>query len=203
MGALRATVRNRKAAIAALVLACGAGPAHAHAVIQGLNGFQGGLVHPVLVPTHALSLVALGLLVGQQRKAHRTPLILGFAAALALAIAFIAAAYSFETNAVILAVALVSGLAVAVGRPLPLIATVIPVAVGAFAIEFDSVPQLVSHKETLIVLAGTAIGAWLALTTVAGLTIDLKYAWMRIGVRVVGSWSAAIALLVLALQFAR
>jgi len=194
---------GRRAALSALAFFCGAGPAHAHAVIQGLNDFQGGLIHPVLVPAHVLSLVALGLLIGQQRNSRRTPLIFAFAAGLLLAIALIVAAQAYETGNVILAVALVAGLLVAIAQPLPLVVIVIPVVIGAFAIEFDSVPALVSKRDTLVTLAGTALGAWLALVTVAGLTIDLKYEWMRIGVRVAGSWSAAIALLVLALQFKR
>jgi len=192
-----------RSALAALVLLGGAAPAQAHAVIEGLNNFQGGFVHPILVPAHVLSLVALGLLVGQQRKAHRTPLIFIFAAGFAIAVALIAAAHAYETGPAVLAVALIGGLLVALGRPLPLIVTAVLVLIGAFAIMFDSVPALVSARDTLVTLAGTALGAWLVLITIAGITIDLKYDWIRIGVRVLGSWSAAVAMLVLALQFGR
>ena len=38
----------------------------AHTTIEGLEGFGGGVVHPLMTPAHLLLLIALGLLAGQQ-----------------------------------------------------------------------------------------------------------------------------------------
>jgi hydrogenase/urease accessory protein HupE len=82
-----------RAALAALVVGF-SDSASAHPVIQGVTGFPGGLLHPVLEPAHALSLVALGLMVGQQRGSHRTPLLFAFAAALLAAILLVVFAFA-------------------------------------------------------------------------------------------------------------
>src|SRR5262245_62430879 len=46
-------------------------PASAHAVIPGVGGFAGGLVHPLLVPAHLIALLVLGLFIGHQAPRHR------------------------------------------------------------------------------------------------------------------------------------
>ena len=40
--------------------------AHAHSPIEGIGDFYNGMLHPLLVPSHVLLLLALGLLRGQQ-----------------------------------------------------------------------------------------------------------------------------------------
>ncbi len=54
----------RRAALAAVILCLATAAAQAHTVIPGIGGFPGGLLHPLLVPAHALTLIALGLLAG-------------------------------------------------------------------------------------------------------------------------------------------
>ena len=41
-------------------------PALAHPPPLGIGGFAGGLLHPLFVPAHAMAVLALGLLIGQQ-----------------------------------------------------------------------------------------------------------------------------------------
>jgi urease accessory protein len=178
--------------------------ASAHSVIEGLNSFQGGLLHPVLEPAHALSLVALGLMVGQQRAPDRTPLMFAFAGALLAAILLVISAFAAtEPGTVLLACGGLAGLLVALARPMPIALTGALIVVAGVALELDSVPAIVSTQDTLLALAGTALGAWLALMFVAGNTLDPKHEWQRIGVRVLGSWAAASVILVLTLKFAK
>jgi hydrogenase/urease accessory protein HupE len=193
-------------------LACGAvlfvmtyaAPALAHAPISGVDGFPGGLLHPLAAPAHALALVGLGLLIGQQPRRQRTRLLIVFAAALFAALGAIMAAFVFtEGKTVLLAVAAISGILVALARPVPAFAVAVLAALSGIAIEFDSVPAEISISATLRALAGTTIGAALALTFVALASADPRRQWLRIGVRIVGSWTAASAILVLAVQFAR
>ena len=189
---------------AALLLLAGAEPASAHTVIQGLDGFPGGILHPFFVPAHVVSLFAVGLLIGQQRAAHRGWLLLTFAAALVGAIGLVVSAFAFnEADSVLLAAGGLAGLLVALAFPLALLLSGPLVAIAGLALELDSVPETISTDETLRALLGSALGAWLAVTLTVSATVPLRREWQRIGMRVVGSWMAASAILVLTLRFAR
>ena len=75
-------------------------------------------------------------------------------------IALTMAAQAYETATIILALTLIAGLLVAIGHPLPLLATIPLVVVGAFAIEFGSVPALQLKKWRAAVRhSGRAEGA--------------------------------------------
>jgi urease accessory protein len=190
------------AVLVALLIAMN--PAYAHDVVGGVGGFYGGLLHPALVPAHALALVALGLLIGQQTPRRRAGLLAAFAAALVLGIGLIVAAFAaFYADYVVLGSAAVAGLAVAIARPLPLVVACPLMAVAGVTLALDSVPQEISMLATFLALTGTAIGAFLATLVLADLTAHLRRDWQRIGVRIAGSWIAASAILVLALRLAR
>jgi hydrogenase/urease accessory protein HupE len=189
------------AALAAM-LVIGIEPARAHDAIPGIGGFYGGLLHPVLVPAHGLALVALGLLIGQQRP--RAGLKAVFAAALLLGVLIIVSAFAArDADYAVLGVAAAAGIAVAVARPLSVVLSCPLAAVAGVAIELDSVPQEISMQTTLLALVGTAIGAFLVVGIVADIAARLQRDWQRIAVRVFGSWIAASAILVLALRLAR
>ena len=86
-----------------------ADPAFAHLPIEGVGGFYGGLLHPILVPAHALSVVALGLFIGRQRE-RRIPSSI-FAVALIAGLIAIARAVEAPVGNVMLAnTALLGGL---------------------------------------------------------------------------------------------
>ena len=179
-------------------------PALAHTVVPGLGGFYGGLLHPVLVPAHALALLGLGLWLGQQDARDRFALLMIFAAALIAGIVAIVAAFAFEdAEIVVLATAGVAGVLVAAARPVSrLVSAALPALLG-IALALDSVPQQISMRASLIELAGTAVGAWLAPLAIASLAAAARQPWQRIGMRILGSWTGAAAIFVLALRFAR
>ena len=190
-------------AAAVFVLLSG-GPALAHSAVPGVTGFSGGLLHPLLVSAHLLALAALGLLVGQQAPRQRYSLIAIFAASLLTGVAAIASALAAENpDLIILAAAAILGLLVAVARPVPLIGAVPIVFMLGVALELDSVPQEISTRATLLTLAGTTITALAIPALLAALTSYLRRDWQGLGVRVVGSWIAASAILVLALRLAK
>ena len=196
-----------KAFCAALIipgLLAGLQAAHAHVVIESVSGFPGGLIHPLLVPVHALFLVALGLLAAQQSAAHRRIIFGVFAAAmLAATFAVTLAVAANDAEIVVLAGAALAGLLAAAGRPLPAIVPVAIAAPTAGALMLDSVPTLVSTGATLQALAGTALGAILLSALVAWIAASPRYPSQRIGVRILGAWAAASAILVLALRLAK
>jgi urease accessory protein len=183
-----------------LVALTAADVAFAHAPMG--EGVSGGLLHPFLVPAHAMSLVALGLFIGRQRD-QGIPLLV-FAAvliaglvALTFAIGETPAADLLLLNTMLVGVLL----ATAWTPPKPLV-WIIAAVTGA-AIAFDSPPETISVQEADLMLLGTGLGALSALGAVAGSAGYLTRPWQRLGVRIVGSWIAASAILVLALTLVR
>jgi urease accessory protein len=190
------------AALAALLFAPQA--AFAHPVVQGVGGFYGGLLHPLFVPAHLLALVGFGLLLGQQAPRARRLALAVLAAALLTGITAIASAFVFKATAYfILTAAGACGALAALARPVPVAVTGAIALVAGVTIMLESVPDEISMRLTLVALGGTAIGAFLAAMLAADVTAALKYEWQRIGVRILGSWIAASAILVLALRLAR
>ncbi len=192
------------AAVAVLAVTLSGGAAHAHDFVEGA-GFLNGLLHPLLAPAHALCLLAFGLMTGQHKMAHRIVLTMAFAAALTAGILMIMfAAFSVDAAPMILlASGAAAGLLTALAQPLPVILPAAILATGGLALIFDSVPSVVSKLDTVLALAGTALGATLAVGLVAYAAGCLTRDWQRIGVRIAGSWTAASALLVLALWLVR
>jgi hydrogenase/urease accessory protein HupE len=167
-----------------------------------MSSFLGGLLHPLAVPAHALALLALGLLIGQQgdRLMPQAAFVAGLVAgliALALAVGATSAAD------VLLADAALTGLLVALGRPLPTFVSAPLAATAGIALGLDSPPEVISISAATVMLIGTGLGASLALAIVAAGASRLTRAWQRIGTRILGSWIAASAILVLALRYAR
>jgi hypothetical protein len=181
----------------------GCDPASAH-TIEGLGGFYGGFLHPVLTPTHGLALLGLGLLIGQQPADKRLLPQMLFALALAAALLALALAVGeTEAGAVLLAGVALTGALVAAAFRLPiLVLGPLAAAIGA-SIGLDSPPDVVSFQEAIVMLIGTGLGASIALGLVVEGAARVARDWQRIGVRVLGSWTAASALLAIAVRFAR
>jgi urease accessory protein len=176
--------------------------ARAHDPVPGVSGFPGGLLHPVFVPAHLLALVGLGLFIGQQHA--RWAAALFFAGGLVAGLGAIAAAVGeTQANTVLLLTAGITGGLAALAAPAPpVIGWLLAVVTGA-AIGLDSPPQVISVSEATIMLIGTGLGAFIVLIVVGACAALLRREWQRIGVRVIGSWTAASAILVLAMRFAK
>jgi len=71
------------------------------------------------------------------------------------------------------------------------------------AIALDSPPEVLSVSEANLMLVGTGIGAAAFLIVVARATRQAQARWATIGLRILGSWIAAAAILALALRLAR
>ena len=203
-----------RAATGAL-LALGAAPAWAHSPIEGIGIFYSGALHPLVTPPHLIALLALGLLLGQagQRVTgdDDSPLAVLAAPLVALAVALGAGvlraglypAEEPDTDRVLLALAAATGLAVAAAWRAPVgVRLVVALAVG-LAAGLASAPSGVSSAERWTSLAGTTAAALLLCGYVAVMVaVARRPPWLTIAVRVLGSWMAAAALLVLALSFA-
>ena len=193
----------RAAWLAAIGVPLSVSAAQAHTVIDGIGGFPGGLLHPLLVPAHGLALIALGCLVGQFGWRTRLMLIAAFIAGAALTVALVTMAFSANAaEQVVLALASIAGLLLAAWlRPPSLMVAILAICIAA-AITLDSVPAILSVKETLLSLGGTVIAATSLLTLIAVLSAAGPQLWQRIGIRMLGSWITASAIMVLALRLA-
>jgi HupE / UreJ protein len=187
---------------AALVLAIilGADPALAHSPIMGIGGVTGGVLHALLIPEHGLSLLALGLALGQwERSARRT----GMAVfAIALACGLIAAAFAvgeaLAADVLLAATGLLGLLVVAMWTPAWLVWPL--AAIVGLTIALDSRPEVATNEEAIRMLLGSGLGATVALAIVAEVSFLLRSNAQRIVARVMGSWITAIAILVLSLR---
>jgi urease accessory protein len=163
-----------------------------------LQAFVDGLLNPLTTPAHGLALLALALLMAQQPQ--RFVVLVVFA--LALAAGFLAIVLAVETTParmVLLAVAAILGVMVAAAwAPKPL--TWLLTAMTGAALALDSPPQAVTIVEAYATLGGTAVGACAMLVVVAAIAGHTNADWQRLGLRILGSWIAASAILVLAVQ---
>ena len=154
-------------------------------------------------PTHLLAVVALGLLVGQQARLPVIPLA---ALAAGLAAGSVVVASAIRDNpaapALLVLAAIAAGLTI-VDRPMPSWAAAGPaLAIGA-ALALNASPQEFTVQAAIVAQLSFAIAAILALALTAFVAAQAKVPWQRIGVRIVASWIAASAILVLALRLAR
>jgi urease accessory protein len=208
---MSAVVRLAVAALLAVVAA----PAAAHSPIEGIGIFYSGALHPLVTPPHLIALLALGLLLGQagQRATgdDDAPLAALAAPLAALGVALVAGvlraglhpAEEPDTDRVLLALAAATGLAVAAAWRAPLGVRLVVALAAGLATGIASAPSGVSDAERWTSLAGTTAAALMLAAYVAVMVaMARRPPWLAIAVRVLGSWMAAAALLVLALSFA-
>jgi hydrogenase/urease accessory protein HupE len=169
---------------------------------MSLDALAAGFLHPLLVPAHALALLAVALLIGQQHSRRLPSAAFMLALAGGLAALTLGVAPTSALDVLFLATA-VSGLLVALACRLPSAMVAVLAAIVGAALALDSPPQVISLTAATLTLIGTGIGACLLLALIVTATATLRRGWQRIGVRILGSWVAASAVLVLALRYAR
>ena len=175
----------------------------AHSPIEGLGNFYNGLLHPVLVPSHLLLLVAIGIFIGQQGQKVLQPAIgtFAFATIAGLTVAWFSAIEG--TEALVLVLSAVIGLVIAIAPNVPLIWCGAIALMAGFFLGIDSAQEELSGMDKLVTLFGNAVAIYFIVLYPMALANRLnKKEWQKIGMRVVGSWIAASSLLVLALSFA-
>jgi hypothetical protein len=168
-----------------------------------VTGFIDGLAQ-FFTPTHLLALVALGLWVGQQKMRVRGIALAACALGLAAGSLAIAAAVR-ETPAplVLLGIAALTGIIVVLALALaPFVGYAMSLATGA-ALALNSPPQAIAISSAIAAQFATGIAA--LVTLAAGMLIAAKAErpWERFGIRILGSWVAASAILALTVRFSR
>jgi hypothetical protein len=167
---------------------------------MGIGGVPGGILHALLIPEHGLSLLALGLALGQQELSKRRAGILIYAVALICGL--VAAAFvvgeAFAADVLLAATGILGLLVVAMWTPAYVVWTL--AAIAGLTIGLDSRPEVASNEEALLMLLGSGLGAAVSLAIVAEVSFLLRSNAQRIVARVMGSWITAIAILVLSLR---
>jgi hydrogenase/urease accessory protein HupE len=169
--------------------------------MAGIGEFYAGILHPLLVLPHLLAVTVLGLMLGQSgvqsmRFAYPPYLL---ASMVGLFLAGFEAQPTLPFEEILLLLALLCGLAVAAQRPPPASALAVLAGVLALLIGMDSGVTDMNRRETFAALLGCWLGLALLLIVVAGVAEMAQRDWQRVALRVLGSWSAASAVLVLAL----
>ena len=195
-------IRLRRRALGALIaVVLPPLPAHAHTPIEGLGTFYSHLLHPLSVLSHALLLISVGIMLGQQGRARARRALMVLAGAFMFGLA---AESSTSINIVrepmLILAALTIGAAVSLDWRLPDLATSSLAAYSGLLVGLDSGPGLAGLRETALATAGVTMGVMYLTTTIAGALVALDKPWQRVGIRIVGSWIVAVSILVLALS---
>lgn len=178
-----------------LILCACATEAHAHLVGDAFSPFYGGLVHPLVSPQDVMAVLGLGLLAGMGGAAagRRLLIILPLAWLCGMCVAPSGAVP--ELPGILLTILV--GVLVAVGRPWP------PALVGIFACLIGILHGIGNGQDLMTVpgrflaTLGTLCAVAVASALIAGQAATMQRPWMRIVMRVMGSWLAAIGLLML------
>lgn len=177
-------------------------PALAHAPIEGMSNFYSGLLHPLLVPSHALLWAAIGLLVGQQEQKQTKVTFLSLLPAIILGLIVSNFVFFGNIEIFILIWAAIVGFIVASSLKIPTLLCSVIAIVGVFSIGFDSAQESLSGRAKIVSLIGSFVGIF-ALTVYAFGFSDFcnsKKNWLQILIRILGSWITASSVLVLALS---
>lgn len=197
----RPAARFYLAAAALLVLS--ASPARAHEVF-GVTGFPAAVLHPLVIIDQALALTAAGLIAGQQPR----PALGGKLLALLLAMlaGFAVLLYLPDVRLaplLPLAAAGICGSLVAAAPAFPAWACALAIALPGFAVGLNTIPEAGILMAFLYAIGGAMIGAGALLLVMASALSRLTRDWQRLGLRILGSWIAASAILVLAMSLGR
>lgn len=182
---------------------CASPVAHAHTATKGVGDVTNGLLHPLLMPSHLLILVALGLY-GAQRSSRRSirPLVV-FAISAVAGLALTIPNWIPGVPPLALSiVALVISILVALRAPLPIPVSSAIYAIAALTVTLDSGVEQGPFDAVLGTLFGTFCAVLAVVTTTSYYLGQCpRKNWIKIAIRVLASWIAAIAVLMIAFAF--
>jgi urease accessory protein len=179
--------------------------AHAHSTVKGMGDFVSGLFHPLTTPTHVLIIVGLGLLAGRGTSPNLKIPMAVFMPLSALALVLTTAGWIRAVYPpVLICIALCAGTLLALEKTPHRLAFGALFAAAALAMGFDSAVEA-SSTSTVV---KTLLGNWISLSAlIADIAIYVSLGkdakWLKIALRIAGSWIIAISLLVLAFSLRR
>ena len=181
-------------------------PVEAHAAIKGASEIINGFLHPFITPLHLLVLLSLGLVLSRRLPLQLGWPLAGFATFSAVGLLLtVVSSFGGTPPPILIGIGLCAGGLVALALRLPLWVQLTACAAAGLALGLDSG---VDPGATGTATAKTLCATWLSLSFCAGnvafYTSRLpSQQWVQTGVRVIGSWIVAIALLLLAFSLRR
>ena len=160
------------------------------------------MLHPVTALEHALPLFALGLLAGQQgaRTARWLLLVLPLALLLGATIAVAAPGLAWIPVLNVASFAVLGALIAGAWRlPLPVVAAL--AALFGLSHGYENGMAMTPDVAAHLFVPGVALIGFVAAAVVSAATLALtaRAEWLRIAVRVAGSWIAAIGIMMIGL----
>jgi urease accessory protein len=177
--------------------------ASAHTLDNRFGDFYGGVLHPLTALEHALPILALGLLAGQQGERAARWFVLVFPLALLIGAALAVMTPALPSMRFLNAASfVVLGLLVAAGRRLPLMLLIALGVLFGLSHGYENGRAMGPDTAVHLFVPGIAVAGGLVMALVSAATIDLAArTWARVGVRVVGSWIAAIGIMTIGLAW--
>lgn len=163
--------------------------------------FYEGVIHPLTVTHHVLTLLAMGLLAGRQLESQLDRALLTGLACVAVGTLFAPQVEQSYILPVMLTLSLVAALSVIINRAASQWFAIPVIAVGCFILGLDTPvdPNAPFGNQTAI-WAGVLLGASAPLIYPALITRNAKTGWQLVAVRIAASWLSAVALVVLVLK---
>ncbi len=162
-----------------------------------------GILHPLLTPAHLMLIFGLALLLGQQKQ-FKSIVLLPFA----VLTGFIFNHYSllsWNTELILLVLALICGLLLVLQLNLPKFITIIFLIFCGIILGLDSSPVMIPGLGINSIISwrlGAAITINIGIVVLSLFAYFLNHYWNGIILRVAGSWIATSAIFVLTLLLA-
>ena len=175
--------------------------AQAHSVNKQFGDFYGGMLHPVTALEHLLPILGLGLLAGQQSASNARWVLLLFPAGLLLGAAlggnlgpspYIEWFNRFSFLAI--------GVLVAGAVRLPPVALALAAVTFGISHGYENVADISSTVAMHLFVPGVVFTGLAMIAIFAAFTVSREAPWQKMVVRVLGSWIAAVGILVAGLQ---
>lgn len=176
--------------------------AEAHVGSGGIVDSYGGLLHPYTEPVHIISIMALGFMLTQQGRNCPPGGWVGFCLAALVGLVASTLAQFTLPPPVLLVVAMLLGVLVAASPSLPVAVCISLSVITGFSLGVDSLAGSPDWWTSTVSILSTVTGLAIALLIVMGWGDYFKKDWQQIGIRILGSWITASALLVLVLDLA-
>jgi len=187
-------------ALVFVILAAVSPALHAHVSAGGIVDSYGGLLHPYTEPVHIITLLGLGFMLTQQAKQVPPYGWVMFCVAALCGLITSSFNITFSLGPLLLVIAILLGLLVASRLTLPVRFCLFLSILAGFVLGLDSTPGSATIWTEIVAIISTTTGLGIALLIVIGWGDYFRKDWQQIGIRVIGSWIATSALLVLVLN---
>jgi len=162
-----------------------------------------GIFHPLQTPSHLILILGLGLFLGQQKQL-KSLLLLPFAVLAGFTLNYYSL-LDWNTELILLILALICGLLLVLRLNLPAFVSIVLMVFCGIILGLDSSPVMIPGLGANSIISwrlGAAITINMGLAVLALLAYFLNRYWNGIILRVAGSWIATSAIFVLTLMLA-